>query len=242
MTAAWAGLCALTWLGWAPLVRACAPQLAVDLAWLPTPGAEVAEAWARDPIQWGPPGHDPLDPWGRPWSGVEYHFEGHNAGAAGWLRYSCGPDGEDQGGEGDDVTVTATRLILERDQAWVQRAPGGSAALPTPSRGQWVLALADQAAGVLALALAALLAGEPLLRCVGRPRHALHLLWLAPLPVALGVWFVDRALALAGVEWQGPLQVVPGRVSIQGGVAAGLLLGVALWQQHAVPALVEAAP
>lgn len=224
MTAALAGLCALTWLGLAPAIRVCDPQLAVDLAWLPTPGAELMHqqraVWS-DPPQLGlPQGHDPVDPWGRQWITSGFYFGGSSG--AGWgvsVTGSLGPDGVDQDGEGDDLIVSCDRAGAKAAAAG--RRPAGPPY--TPPLAHWLLALGDQACGALALILAWLLLVERQLVRWG-PVSVWHLCWIAPGPAVLVAWFA--AHAWADLELQPALPtLVPGWVAA--GATVGLLVAIA---------------
>ena len=226
MTAGTAALCALVWLGLAPLARVSDPQLAVDLAWLPTPGAELGCRLQKlASLSPGPvtEGHDPRDPWGRVW-GAQGWIMGGSRGVVrgGSTSYSYGPDGQDDGAAGDDVVVPTDRPVQEFGRASVPRPPY------TAPLGHWVLALGDQACGVLALTLGLLLVGERSLRRLGIGGLA-SLAWLAPAPAALTGWFAARSWAALKLGGTGLPVLVPHEVAAGG--CAGLLAlgGIWLW-------------
>ena len=238
VTAGLAALGALTWLGLAPLVRALDPQLAVDLAWLPTPGADLIGHWEElrgvAPALPTDQTHDARDPWGLAWGSYWWETEWGQGGHAMTLAYSDGPNARDDHGGQDDLTVSRDlhhRQEVERFAA-SQVSTVSTRGSYRPPLLHWGLGLVDQLGGALALGLGCLLVAERLLLRLRRPGSPWHLVWLAPLPVTLGVWFVDRTCACAGFDWQAPLLVVPGRVAVDGGVGLGLLVAVALWQQQ----------
>ncbi|MGE0709091.1 MAG: hypothetical protein AB7N76_00355 [Planctomycetota bacterium] len=151
------------------LVCALSPRVAVGLAYprdFPSKGSFGASQSA---------GHAPVgDPWGRRWA---VRFQSGLAGKVpgGWKRtlllerYSTGPDGEDQGGAGDDVVPTSLpawerHLAEGGDRAlfWAALLLGWSAFLPAgaPRSGSrrlealFVLGLLIPGAALLAVSLA----------------------------------------------------------------------------------------